>query len=262
MKQSIGIFDSGVGGLSIYLAVKKILPKENFVYLADQKNCPYGEKTEELVKKFSFENTKFLLTKNCKLIIIACNTATTIAIKWLRKKFPKTPFVGVVPVIKFAAKKSLTGHFIILSTKITQKSKYLKQLINNFAQNKIVYNLSCPFLVKMIDRGIVKGERINFLLKSCLKEALKDKKIDVFGIGCTHYFFIQEEIINLFPYKIKFIKAGSAVAQQVKRILRKNKIISLRRYQDRFFTTGNSYSFETTFQRLLGFKIKAEKVKL
>lgn len=257
----IGVFDSGIGGLSIFLALKKLLPKENFIYLADQKNCPYGEKSRGEIKKFSLQGVQFLLKKDCKLIIIACNTATTAAINYLRKKLPGVSFIGVVPPVKPAAEQNRTGHFIILSTKATQKSKYLKQLINKFAKNKVVYNLFCPGLVKIIEKGKTGGKKVNNLLKKCLKSALKDPKVDILATGCTHYPFARGAILSLFPQKIKFIEPSLDVARQVKRVLKQKNIFSEKKETDKFFTTGVPHSFEKSFQKLIGFKIKTEKVK-
>lgn len=262
VNKAIGVFDSGVGGLSIFLTLKKLLPQESFIYLADQKNCPYGEKTRERIKSLSYKNTQFLLDRGSKLIVIACNTATTAAIDFLRKKFPKVSFIGVVPVVKPAAEQSLTGHFVILSTQATQKSQYLKQLISKFTKNKVIYNLSCPGLAEIIEKGKAKGKKINNLLKKYLKSALKDAKVDILATGCTHYPFARGVIVSLFPQKIKFIEPSLAVAQQVKRILKEKNIFSERRRSDKFFTTGLPCSFEKSFQRLIGFKIEAKKVKL
>lgn len=257
----IGIFDSGVGGLSIFLILRKLLPQETFLYLADQKNCPYGTKNKEKIKKLSYQNSQFLLNKGCKLVVIACNTATVKAIDFLRGHF-KVPFVGVVPMVKPAAKESLTGHFIILSTKTTQKSQYLKQLIADFTQDKVVYNLSCSPLIEMIEKGETRGKKINCLLKKCLKSGLKDKKVDLVATGCTHYPFVKKAIINLFPQKIKFIEPSLAVSRQVKRILKEKNIFSSKKTADNFFTTGKAASLAKTFNKLIGFKIRVKKVKL
>jgi len=251
-----------MGGLSIFLSLKKMLPNENFLYLADQKNCPYGSKREFQIKKLSFQNTKFLVSKNCKLIVIACNTATTLAIDYLRTKLPQLVFIGVVPPLKPASRTTKTGHILLLSTRATQKSRYLKKLINDFASNKIVYNISCSGLVELIERGETKGMKIKKLLKNFLKTALQDKKIDVVITGCTHYYFIKKSLINLLGNKLTFIDPNSAVGCQVRRVLRCKKLFCRKRNKDLFFTTGNPLLFEKSFEKLMGFKIKAKKIKM
>lgn len=259
----IGIFDSGIGGLSIFLAAKKVLPKENFIYLADQKNCPYGDRTKEEVREISFKNSQFLLKKRCKIIVIACNTATVSSIRFLRRLFPKVPFVGVVPVVKPAAEYSKTGHIVILSTAITQKSLVLKQLIEKFTLDKKVYNLACSGLADLIEKGKIKGTSITRLLKHCLKPVLDDLLIDVVATGCTHYFFVKSSIVKLFQKRIKFIEPSQPVARQIGRILKEKKLCSYKRNRDdRFFTTGNSFVFNQVVKKLTGLNIQSEKIEI
>lgn len=273
----IGIFDSGVGGLSILLAVQKLLPKENFIYLADQKNCPYGEKTKAEIRELSFKNTKFLLRKQCKIIVIACNTATAAAIDWLRKCFPKIPFIGVEPGVKPAGKLSKTGHIVILSTPMTQKSERLCSLIKKFSKGKKVYpapqkamtvnrwcgvyNSGCPGLADLIEEGEVKGERVSRLLKESLKSALKDSLVDVLVLGCTHYFFVKELILKLFPQKISLINPAEAVAKQVRRVLKeKNLLADFKKQKDQFLTSGEVTAFNQVASKLAGFKVESEAI--
>jgi len=257
----LGIFDSGIGGLTIYSAVKKLLPGENFVYLADQKNFPYGEKTNVEIKKIAFQASQFLANQGCKGIIIGCNTATVSAIKSLRQLFPRLFFAGVVPMVKPAVEKSRSGHFIILSTQATQQSDYLKELIDRFAQGKKVYNLACPGLVELIEKGPAEKRPLNNLLKLCLETALRDKKVDVLAAGCTHFPFVKEEIIRFLPPRINFLEPGSAVARQVKKVLIGKKLLAEKKQTDLFFTTGKASNLEKAVNQLLGFKTKAEKVK-
>lgn len=261
MNKPIGIFDSGVGGISIYLAIKKVLPKESLYYLADQANCPYGDKPQVKIKKASFKSLSYLYNLNCKLIVIGCNTVTTNAIDYLRKKFP-IPLVGVVPVVKPAVRSSKTGHFIILSTQATKKSKSLRKLINKFVINQKVYNLACSGLADLIEKGIIKGKKVKKLLKKSLKPALKDNSVDIIATGCTHYFFIKKSALSFFNKNVNFIEPSKPVAKQVKRVLIEKKILSNKKFKDRFFTTGNKKDFENSFFRLTGLKITAKKVKL
>lgn len=261
MNKPIGIFDSGVGGLSIYLAVKKLLPKETVYYLADQANCPYGDKSLIRIKKAALKSIKYLYNLECKLVVVGCNTVTTNAINYLRDQLP-IPLVGIVPVVKPAVKYSKTGHIVILSSLATKKSLILKDLIKKFAFDKKIYNLACPGLADLIEEGIIKKGEIKKLLKKCLEPALNDNLIDVIATGCTHYFFAKERIINFFNKKVKFIEPSLAVARQTKRLLKEKKILSDKKLKDRFFTTAKADNFEKIFYKFTGFKIKAKKVKL
>lgn len=259
--QPIGIFDSGVGGLSILLAIQKILPKEHFVYLADQENCPYGEKTRVEIRRLSFKNTKFLLSKQCKVIVIACNTATVSAIDLLRKRFPKIPFIGIEPGIKPGVKLSKTGHIVVLSTPVTQKSQRLGNLIKKFSKGKKVYNLGCPGLVDLIEKGEIKSPKVVRLLKKSLGRALKDPLVDILVLGCTHYFFVKELILELFPKKIKIITTAEPVVKQVKRVLKAESLLTgYKEKRDQFFTSGNVIAFNQVVNKLTGFLIESDKI--
>lgn len=262
--QPLGIFDSGVGGLTIYLAVKKLLPREKIIYLADQKNCPYGNRQEKEIISLAYKNTNFLLKKGCKIIIIACNTATVSAITFLRKKLPKIFFVGTVPVVKPATQSSKTGHIVILSTLATKQSKYLKFLIHKFTKNLIVYNLACPGLVELIEQGKWNDKQIDKILFNNLRVAINDKQIDVVATGCTHYPFVKASILKFMPGKTEFIDPSTAVAKQVKNTLILNKLLTKNKTicQDLFFTTKDSKNLEKLVKRLIGLKISALKVTI
>nr|MBP9815107.1 aspartate/glutamate racemase family protein [Candidatus Levybacteria bacterium] len=136
----IGIFDSGVGGLTVLSEIEKLLPEENFIYLADQAFAPYGKRTISELQERTKRVSKFLIEKNVKLIVVACNTASTSSIKYLRKNFP-VPFIGVVPVIKTLASVSETKKTAVLATPITTKSIYLDLLISEFGQDITVYKV-------------------------------------------------------------------------------------------------------------------------
>ena len=260
--QPIGVFDSGVGGLSVFFKLIDFLPHENFLYLADVKNCPYGDKKTSQIRQLALRNIRFLLEQECKLIVLACNTLTILNINFLRKKFSPISFVGIVPPVKQAVLQSKTGHILVFSTKATQQSQYLQGLIKQFASNKKIYNLAGPGLVEIIETGQIKGRLINRLLEKFLAKPLKDPKVDIVAGGCTHYYFIQKAILDLFPQPVKFIQTSLPVARQIKRILAKDNAFALRRQFLKFFTTGDSAKFNQVFKLFCGFQIQAKKVKL
>ena len=190
--RSIGIFDSGVGGLSILREVKKYLPGESFIYLADQANNPYGGRSEKEIRKLSSKVISFLLKEDVKLIIIACNTATVSSISYLRKKFD-IPLIGVVPVVKTLSKYTKTGRVAVFSTPATSKSKYLTDLIKKFGGDAKVYRIGSSGLEHLIEQGEISGSQIDKTIKKALEPVISEN-IDCIALGCTHYPFAVKEI--------------------------------------------------------------------
>lgn len=217
----IGIFDSGIGGLSILEKLLEVLPKENYLYYKDSKNCPYGNKTDEELLKITTDITSYLEKRKVKLIVIACNTATTKCIKYLREKFPNIIFVGTEPAIKVACDKNYKN-ILVLATPVTIKSEAVTRLIkNNKKNNQNIYLAPCEGLAKAIEDN--DENKIKKILKEILKE-YKNKKIDSVVLGCTHYSFVKEEILKELP-NVELIEGALGVARQVKRKLKEvNKL--------------------------------------
>lgn len=236
----IGIIDSGSGGLSIRESLRLLCPQETVIYFGDHLNLPYGSKSKKFIISRTQEIIGFLHKKySCKLIIIACNTATVAGIESYRTLFPTIPIIGVVPVIKTAAEQTKTGSIAVLSTPFTTKSEYQKQLIKRFAQGKIVYEIGCPKLVSYIEQGIIQGSVIQKLLRKTLKKILTTQ-VDSLVLGCTHYPFIKNEIQNVLGSEVILLDSGGAVARQTIRILDIMKLTSERKIaEDMFLTTGN-----------------------
>jgi glutamate racemase len=221
----IGIFDSGIGGTSIWKEIIALLPNENSIYLADSKNAPYGQKTEEDIIALSIKNTEFLLEKNCKIIVVACNTATTNAIKVLREKYD-VPFIGIEPAIKPAALKTLTKTIGILATKGTLNSELFEKNSNKITNEIQIIEQVGEGLVPLIENGNLNSTEIKILLSRYLYPMLK-KEIDCLVLGCTHYPYLIPQIKKIIGNDIHIIDSGEAVARQTKSILEKNNLISL-----------------------------------
>lgn len=235
MNQPIGVIDSGVGGLSIVKALIKKLPSESFIYLADSKNCPYGEKSDQQIYKLSKKMINFLLEKKIKMLVIACNTITVVSINKLRKDYQNLPIVGIVPVIKTAVEKTKNKKIGIFSTKVTANSKYQKELINQFANNYQVLNVGSSTLVSLIEN--LDFNNLDKVLKKEL-EPFKNKKIDTLALGCSHFPLVKKEIQKILPY-VLILDSADAVARQVNRILKHNKILSKSHKPSyNFYTTG------------------------
>ncbi|NEW78603.1 MAG: glutamate racemase [Gelidibacter sp.] len=223
-QQPIGLFDSGIGGTSIWKEVVKLLPNENTIYLADSKNAPYGEKSSEEIIALSVKNTEFLLSKGCKLIIVACNTATTNAIDYLRKNYP-IPFIGIEPAIKPAALLSKTGAIGILATKGTLSSKLFEKTTKEYTKNMTTIEQDGEGLVPLIEEGKLNSPEINSLLSIYLKPMLKFN-IDHLVLGCTHYPYLIPQIKKIIGENVTIIDSGEAVARQTKAVLEKHNLLS------------------------------------
>lgn len=212
----IGLFDSGIGGTSIWREVHALLPNENTIYLADSTNAPYGLKSKEEIIFLSEKNTELLLEQNCKLIVVACNTATTNAIKELRAKY-KVPFIGIEPAIKPAALQSKTQTIGILATKGTLNSTLFHENVAKHPDVKIVEQIGHG-LVQLIENDALDSDEMEELLKSYLLPMV-EKNIDYLVLGCSHYPYLIPQINKIIPSAIKIIDSGEAVAKQTKKIL-------------------------------------------
>jgi len=223
-KFPIGIFDSGVGGTSIWKEINALLPQENTIYLSDSKNAPYGEKSKQEIIDLSIKNTNFLLQQNCKIIIVACNTATTNAIKILREKYT-VPFIGIEPAIKTAALHTKTNTIGILATKGTLNSYLFEQTSHSINQKIIRKEIIGTGLVELIESGKLHSKEMTTLLSSYVHPLLKEN-VDCLVLGCTHYPYLIPQIRKLVGTKIQIIDSGEAVAKQTKNILIKHQLIN------------------------------------
>jgi glutamate racemase len=221
---SIGIFDSGIGGLTIFDEIHKLLPNENIIYLADSKNAPYGEKSKEDIIGYSIKNTEYLLQRGCKLIVVACNTASTNAVAVLREKFP-VQFIRVQPAIKPAALNSKTKVVGILATKGTLKSDLLLETSQKFAQGVTVIEQVGEGLVSLIENGKIHSQEMTDLLQKYVKPML-DKHIDYLVLGCTHYPLLTSQLQEIMGDKVTIIDSGEAIARQTKNILEQENLIN------------------------------------
>lgn len=259
----IGVFDSGVGGLSIYRAVRKLLPEESLDFLADSGNVPYGEKTTAQLEDLTSRIVRFLLDLDAKMIVVACNTATVHAIGHLRKTFPKVPFVGVVPVVKTLSRHTKTGTIAVLSTPATSRSPYLAGLIDEFAQGKHVVNVGCDGLENAIEMGNVRTRSTAALLERHLAP-VKSSNADVVGLGCTHYPFLRSRIKSMLGPGVRLYDPSRPVARRVRQLLvEHDQLASNPRPRFRFYTTGDLLTFSMVASKLLRFPVtNAEHVDL
>ncbi|THD68943.1 glutamate racemase [Robertkochia marina] len=215
--QPIGIFDSGVGGTSIWKELRRTLPDESMVYLADSANAPYGERSPHEILKLCIKNTELLLEKDCKLIVVACNTATTNAIAYLRDNY-SLPFIGIEPAIKPAALNTSSGVIGVLATRGTLSSELFARTSGNFAAGIRVIEQFGDGLVPLIEAGKIHSEEMTILLHQYL-DPMIEKGIDHLVLGCTHYPYLIDRMKSILPEDVKIIDSGQAVARQTKRVL-------------------------------------------
>lgn len=220
----LGFFDSGVGGTSIWKEVISLLPKENTIYLADSLNAPYGEKPMEEIIALSVKNTEKLLAMGCKLIVVACNTATTNAISQLRKTY-SIPFIGIEPAIKPAALSSRAKVVGILATRGTLSSELFHKTSEIYSRDIKIVEVIGQGLVPLIEEGKQDSKEIRELLLHLLAPML-EAKIDYLVLGCSHYPYLLPVLKTIFPPEVTIIDSGEAVARQTKKIMEENGLMN------------------------------------
>jgi glutamate racemase len=215
--QKIGIFDSGVGGLSVLRSVIGVLPHHSIIYVADQAHVPYGRRPLEEVQAFSFEITRWLLKQGCSEIIVACNTASAVALHELRKAFPEIPFVGMEPAVKPAAEQTHSGVVGVIATPATFQGALYASVVERFASEVTVLEDTCPGLVEEIEAGHLDGPQTRQILEKALKPMLA-KGIDTVVLGCTHFPFVIPLIEQITGPNVRVIDPAPAVARQAARL--------------------------------------------
>lgn len=236
--QPIGIFDSGIGGTSIWSAIHQLLPNEKTIYLADSKNAPYGQKSKEEIIALSMKNTEFLLEMNCKLIVVACNTATTNAIQELRLKYD-VPFIGIEPAIKPAVTNSKTQIIGILATQGTLNSELFHKTIAKYQDTQIIEQVGHG-LVQLIENGEINSPEMTQLLHSYLTPMI-EANMDYLVLGCSHFPYLIPQIKKILPEHIQIIDSGQAVAKQTQKILAERiGFSSAEKTEPIFYTNINS----------------------
>ena len=216
----IGLFDSGIGGTTILSAIQKLLPDEEYKYIADSKNCPYGEKSDQELKAIVTTNTESLINWGAKIIVIACNTATTRCISFLREKYPSIHFVGTEPAIKLAVATSAKS-ILVMATPGTIASERLHSLLEeNLKPDQVIRLLSCPGLADLIEQNY--GSRNLRPIMEYLKNLFQDTETtpEIIVLGCTHYSLIKPEIQSFFP-SARLIDGNDGVARQVQELIQK-----------------------------------------
>lgn len=247
----IGVYDSGVGGLSVVAEIRPILPHEDIVYFADNAHLPYGKRPAAEIRQLAQEAARFLLSHGVKLIVVACNTASTAALATLRQSFA-VPFVGMVPAIKPAALATQRGKVGVIATQATVEAEVFAELIEQFANGVEVYKQACGGLVELVEAGEIASPQTRALLRHYLDPMLA-QGIDALVLGCTHYPFLRPLIEEMVGPQVQVIDSGAAVARRVRQVLEEGGLLAQR---DRpgeldIFASGDQQGFETVARRLL-----------
>jgi len=250
----IGIFDSGVGGLSVLKAIRQQLPGETMLYLADQAHVPYGPRPLAQVQAFADGITRYLLSQGAKLIVVACNSASAAALQVLRQTFPDVSFVGMEPAVKPAAERTQSGVVGVLATPATFQGALYASVVERFAQDVTLLQHTCPGLVAQIEAGQLDAPQTRMILEDALLPML-NRGIDTIVLGCTHYPFVIPLIENIAGPGVRVIDPAPAIARQVGRVLEGRGQL----YGGdspckgvRYFTTGEAERLQSLLPRLMG----------
>lgn len=263
-KNPIGVFDSGIGGLTVAKSLFKILPAENIIYFGDTARLPYGTKSKEIVTRYSIEITKFLLNKNVKMIVIACNTASSVSLHHLRK-ISKVPVLGVIkPGCKAAISKTNNYKIGVIGTLGTIQSFAYKTQLHKFDKNIGVFSKACSLFVQLAEDGWT-DNKITELIAHEYLDDFKKLNVDTLILGCTHYPILKKIISKVLGKKITLIDSGEETAKEVKRILEQENLLNTQKKagSHKFYVTDFQKKFKEISERFLGQPIRnVKKVKL
>lgn len=224
------------------------MPNESIIYLSDNLNSPYGNKSKEEIKNFSIKNTNWLIEKGCKIIVVACNTATTNSIDYLRNTY-KIPFVGVEPAIKPAANNTKTGVVGVLATKGTLTSNLFNITSNDYCSEIKIIESDGKGLVELIENGIFSGEKLEKMLKLFI-DPMISANIDYLVLGCTHYPLISKSLKKFLPRNVKILDSGIAVAKQTKFLINKNNLVNQNdKSESIFYCNSKTSALEKVLQK-------------
>ncbi|MCX8022309.1 MAG: glutamate racemase [Syntrophorhabdaceae bacterium] len=256
---SIGMFDSGIGGLTVLKEVKRLLPYEHIIYLGDSARVPYGNKSPQTVKRYALESAIFLLTKGIKALVIACNTSSAIALEFLKKKLP-IPVVGVIhPAAREAARQTKKKRIGVIGTKATIESKAYEQAIKEIDPEIEVISKACPLFVPIVEEGL-EGDEIAFFVAERYLKGIRDSDIDVLVMGCTHYPIMEAMISKALHRDVTIVNTGRETAKEIKEMLSSEGILEKKgRGGCEYFVTDSPRTFEIMGSRFLGEPIKKIK---
>ncbi|MCI0449040.1 MAG: glutamate racemase [Chlorobi bacterium] len=262
----IGVFDSGIGGLTVVKELNRLLPNEKIIYFGDTARVPYGNKSKETVIHYSLQVAYFLMKKKIKMLVIACNTASSVSLPTLKRHF-HIPILGVIePGAKSAIAASRTDNVGVIGTLGTVKSNSYKKALKKIKRSVKVYQHACPLFVHLAEDGWNKNKIAQMISDEYLK-SFKGKNIDSLILGCTHYPILKQVIQNSAGKKVKLIDSGRETAKEVNRILQKKCLLNIHKKTEKnhsiFYVSDFPHKFKDVSQRFLSKELKhVHKVKL
>lgn len=224
-EQPVAVFDSGVGGISVLRELVKVMPNEDFIYYGDSENAPYGTKTLEEVRELTCRHAKELFEGGAKGLVVACNTATSAAVRVLREQYPYIPIVGIEPAVKPAVKSKEHPRVLVMATPMTIREQKFHKLMARYQDEAEILPLPCPGLMNFVERGDLNGEDLQAYLKELLYE-FQDQKVDAVVLGCTHYPFVREMIQRTLGDGVKIFDGGEGTAREMKRRLKEAGLLN------------------------------------
>ncbi|WP_312842413.1 glutamate racemase [Stutzerimonas nitrititolerans] len=247
----VGVFDSGVGGLSVLREIRARLPQEGLLYLADSGNVPYGEKSPDFIRERCRSIASFLLDQGAKALVLACNTATAVGIAELRERYPQVPLIGMEPAVKPAARATRSGVVGVLATTGTLKSAKFAALLDRFASDVRVVTQPCPGLVECVEAGELASAATRELLAGYV-QALLAQGCDTVILGCTHYPFLKPLLADMLPEEITLIDTGAAVARHLEDVLAARGLLADAGAGVSFWSTGDPARLSNILSTLWG----------
>ena len=260
----IGIFDSGVGGMTVAQAVEQALPHHRLIYFGDLARTPYGSKSPETITNYARQNTKFLVEQGAKLIIIACNTAASIASDVLRNEFDLPIFEVITPAVTKAIATTKSGRIGVIGTRATINSNIYEDKIHNLAGGSKVFSLPCPLLVPLVEEGWINKRETKMILRRYL-DPLKRQQVDTLVLGCTHYPLLKELIQPRIGKRTKVIDSSHEVAAELKAFLAENQPLDeqiIHNGDNKYFVSDITEAAIATATRIFGRNIELIKVTI
>lgn len=258
---NIGVFDSGVGGLWILKHLKEELPDHNFIFFGDQAHVPYGGRSLEEIKDFSEKITDFLISKGCKIIVVACNTASAAALHFLREKYPGILFVGMEPAVKPAVESTETGKVGVLATPATFQGELYNSVVERFAYDTEIFKNTCPGLVEQIEKGEFNTEKTKEILRKALTPMLLEG-IDTIVLGCTHYPFVISTIKEIVGNEIKIIDPTGAIVRRVSSLIEEYEFENeINEEKTEIFTSGDKEDMKIVINKLFADDVEVKEIK-
>jgi len=261
--KSIGIFDSGIGGLTVFAQIQKLLPSENLIYLGDTARVPYGTKSQSTIERFALEDARFLLQHDVKFIIAACNTVSALAIAYLKNHI-QVPILGVIePAVMRAREETHSGRIGVIGTRATVESKAYEKAFSALFPSAKIFSAACPLFVNLVEENWTDQEETHSIAEKYLRP-LRDQKIDTLILGCTHYPLLEKVIRKTVGDHVRLIDSACSTALALKKLLDEENLAGTEKLgPDQFFVTDEPERFQSSGEKFLGKRIsKVQKAAL